>query len=155
MPTSFIFLAVSSVTRKPHGAITILKPSFVPCAAISHISSLSIGSPPVRIMIKLGNAFATSSRNARHSSVFNSLGYGPNLAAARQWMQSRLHDRVTSHAMSLGSHFFVCGLSLSIIGTSCGCPFGIVVCTKFYLLVFLLPLSLQTHRLHYMQQQDS
>jgi hypothetical protein len=49
---------------------------------------------------------ATSSRNFMHSSVASSLGYGPNLAAARQCTQFKLQLLVISHAMSLGRYFF-------------------------------------------------
>src|SRR3972149_5309965 len=105
IPESFIFCAVSIVTRNPHGAMTILSPMSVPCLARSHISSRSMGSQPVIIIMGSENDF-TSSRNLTHSSVVSSLEYGPKRAAARQCMQSRLQDLVNSHAISLGSHIF-------------------------------------------------
>ena len=35
MPESFIFCASSSVTKRPQGAMTMRRPSLVPCLAIS------------------------------------------------------------------------------------------------------------------------
>ena len=105
IPESFIFCAVSIVTKNPHGAITILSPMSVPCRARSQMSSLNMGSPPVIIIMGSENDF-TSSRNLMHSSVVSSFGYGPKRAAARQCMQLRLQDLVSSHAISLGSHIF-------------------------------------------------
>ncbi len=65
------------------------------------MSARSIGSPPVRMIVgRLKEA--TLSRSARHSARVSSPEYASCRAAARQCLQFRRHERVTSQAMSLG-----------------------------------------------------
>jgi hypothetical protein len=63
-----------------------------------------MGSPPVRMIIGLAK-LAMFVRSFSHSSVESSPEYGPFSAAARQWRQLRLHERVTSHATRRNSFF--------------------------------------------------
>ena len=101
IPERFIFMVFSRFIKSPHGAITILRPSPVPYSAISKISDLAIGSPPVRIMMGLAKE-ETFSRTLKHSSVVNSPGNSLSDADALQCLQFRLHLFVTSQAISLG-----------------------------------------------------
>src|SRR3989338_2438069 len=98
IPELMIFFIFSSFSSVPLGDITILRPLFFPYSAISKISFLNNGSPPVRIMIGLLNETISSMR-LKHSPVVHSSGCAPYLLDARQWAQAKLQLRVTSHAI--------------------------------------------------------
>jgi hypothetical protein len=73
MPLSIIFLATAGVTKVPFVAMTMRKPLFVPYEAISKMSGLSSGSPPVKI-ITGDDIAAISSISFKHFSVDSSPG---------------------------------------------------------------------------------
>ena len=100
IPESFSRCAIGSSTSVPLTAMTSLSPFSRPYSMISKISSLSRGSPPVRMMVGLAKE-AILSMTFLHSSVVSSPSKGPQLARARQCMQFRLQLRVSSHATIL------------------------------------------------------
>src|SRR3989304_5541282 len=96
IPASTIFLAVASSTNVPFVASATLNPLLTAYFAISKISGLKRGSPPLSTRMGLPVSATASTKANASCVVMSSLARVVLTSNRRQWTHSRLHPTVVS-----------------------------------------------------------